>query len=49
VVDDYKNAGHHQIYWNGRNSLGEELSSGVYITVLTAGPNITMKKMTMIK
>jgi hypothetical protein len=49
VVDDYKNPGHYQIYWNGRNMLNEALSSGVYIAVLSAGPNISMKKMTMIK
>jgi len=49
LVDDYKNAGHYQIYWNGRNSFNEILCSGIYIAVLTAGPHITMKKMTMIK
>ena len=36
-------------YWDGRNTTGEPVASGVYFYTLTAGQNITTRKMVMTK
>ena len=37
------------IYWNGRNSLGEQVASGVYFYTLTAGDYSNTRKMVILK
>ena len=36
-------------YWNGRNSVGEKVSSGVYFYQLTAGDHSYLRKMVILK
>lgn len=31
LVNDRKNAGYHQVVWDGRNELGQQVASGIYI------------------
>ena len=37
------------IYWDGRNSLGEQVASGVYFYTLTAGDYSATRKMVILK
>jgi hypothetical protein len=37
IVDGRQGAGSHETLWDGRNELGETVSSGIYFTVLQAG------------
>ena len=37
------------IYWNGRNRLGEQVTSGVYFYTLTAGDYSATRKMIILK
>lgn len=50
LVDDDLPAGSFQVLWNGKNQLGQSVSSGVYLYRLRAGGRVVQtKKMTMIK
>ncbi|MDQ7798972.1 MAG: T9SS type A sorting domain-containing protein [Candidatus Edwardsbacteria bacterium] len=49
LVNSYKNAGRHKISWNGRDNVGNEVSSGVYFYRLKAGEHNAAKKMMVIK
>jgi hypothetical protein len=42
-------AGYHEVVWDGKNSGGEEVSSGVYFYRLTAGEFSESRKMIMLK
>ena len=37
------------VYWDGRNSLGESVASGVYFYTLTAGDFSATRKMVILK
>jgi len=41
--------GKHQIYWNGRNQFGKEVSAGVYLLRLQVNGQVTTKRLTIIK
>lgn len=49
LVDAEKTAGAHTIRWDGRNSYGRVVSSGIYIYRLQAGEDVVTKKMTILK
>jgi protein involved in polysaccharide export with SLBB domain len=49
LVDDFKNAGMHEITWNADNNYGSKVSSGTYIYVIKAGEFYQAKKMIMLK
>ncbi len=49
LVDEVKHAGSYSIKWNGKNSLGISVGSGVYFYRVQAGKNIQTKKMVLIK
>jgi hypothetical protein len=42
-------AGTHSRIWNGRNQLGQTVSSGVYFYRLAAGRNVAVKKLLLLK
>jgi len=43
------NAGHHSLNFNGRDSNGKQLTSGMYLYRVTAGKYNATKKMTLMK
>ena len=42
-------AGEHQVNWNGRDSRGETVSSGVYFYKLQTADRVDTRKMTLLK
>lgn len=49
LVSGRLEAGHHQFSWNGKNDVGENVSSGVYIFELQAGDGIQGNKILLLK
>ncbi len=49
LVHATQTAGWHSVQWDGRNELGEKVSSGVYIYRLTAGDQQAVRKMILMK
>jgi hypothetical protein len=49
LVDQYKDAGHYSILWDGTNNSGIKIASGVYFSRLLAGDRVEIKKMLLLK
>ncbi|MGD8414862.1 MAG: FlgD immunoglobulin-like domain containing protein, partial [Candidatus Latescibacterota bacterium] len=49
LVDRYQAAGRHEAVWDGRNSRGESVASGVYLYRIVAGDYVDTRKMTLLK
>ena len=49
LADDLYQAGHHDIIWDGRDSGGQPVASGVYYYRLTAGDYSETNRMTLLK
>ena len=49
LVDDHKTAGEYSVRWDGTNSSGQELSSGMYFYKLEMGSQELSKKMFLMK
>ena len=49
ILDDFVEAGQHTIAWNGTNSKGRRVSSGIYFTRLTSGNESRFLKMLLLK
>lgn len=49
LVDEYKNAGPHSVIWNGANSSGRQVATGVYFTRLSSGQKTEVKKMLLLR
>ncbi len=49
LVNQSQNSGHYQVSWNGRNSLGLPVSSGVYLYQITAGKFTETRKMILVR
>ena len=49
LVNDFQVSGNHKAVWNGTNSRGEKLSSGVYFYSIKTKDNIGTKKMILLK
>jgi len=49
IEDDYKNPGKYSIQWNGKNSAGENLSSGIYFYRMSSNGLTLVKKMLLLK
>lgn len=49
LVDETKSAGHYEVVWDGRNSNGNSLASGIYFATLESDGEQVQQKMTMLK
>jgi hypothetical protein len=49
LVDERKSGGFYKVIWDGRNEVGEDVSSGVYFFRLQAGDFVSVKKMMLLK
>jgi len=49
LIDGVLPAGEHIIKWDGRNSKGEQLPSGIYFYRLRAGGYETTRKLVLVK
>jgi len=49
LVDKYQTAGSYSVTWNGKDSKGNDLSTGVYFYILKAGDFSAKMKMTYLK
>jgi hypothetical protein len=49
LVDGYEKAGYKNLIWDGHNSNGEEVSSGVYLFRIEAGSFNDTRKMTLLR
>jgi len=49
LVDVYKTAGVYNVEWDGTNSAGQKMASGVYFYKLEMGSNVQVKKMLFMK
>lgn len=49
INNAYTTAGYHQITWDGKNSLGTQLPTGMYFYKLTSNYQTVIKKMVMMK
>ena len=48
-INETLDAGHYNIIWDGTNSSGQSVSSGIYLYRITAGEYKEVRKMTLIK
>jgi flagellar hook assembly protein FlgD len=49
LLDSYQDAGNHSITWNGEDSNGNSLSSGIYFYQLVSDDFTQAKKMILLK
>ncbi|MFC1540089.1 kelch repeat-containing protein [Gemmatimonadota bacterium] len=49
LLDEEKSPGHHTVRWDGTDSSGTTVSSGIYIYLFKAGRQVLSRKMTIIK
>ncbi len=49
LLDDFREAGKHQVSWDGRNSNQNRVSSGIYLYRLEAGSFSETKRMVLLK
>ena len=49
LVNNFQNAGEHSIIWNGRDSNGDRVSSGIYFYKLKAGDFQKVRRMVLLK
>ena len=49
LVEETKEAGFHQVRWDGRDEWGRTVASGIYFYHMRAGPYSEGKKMTLLK
>ena len=49
LVDEYRDAGHYEVSWNGQDETGTAVASGVYFYRISAGDFKDIKKMVLMK
>ena len=49
LVNEVQTSGSHSVQWDGRNSQGRPVPSGVYFYRVTAGGSVTTKRLVMMK
>ncbi len=49
IVDEVRSAGDHIVVWSGRNSMGAEISSGVYVYRMQTGDQTLSRKLMLVR
>ncbi len=49
LVDANQDVGYHSVQWDGRDALGRQVTSGVYLYRLEAGANVAVRKMVLVR
>ena len=49
LTNESRNAGTHTLKWNGRDEMGQNVSTGIYLYTLTSGSSSITKKMAFMK
>ena len=49
IINDWRDMGYHQVRWAGVNDQGLPVSTGVYFSILTAGQQVKIRKMLLVK
>jgi hypothetical protein len=49
LIDEFQQPGEHVVHWNGRNSSGQRVSSGVFFCVLRAGDARAIEKLVVVR
>jgi hypothetical protein len=49
LVNQVQETGYYQIEWNGKNDVGNQLSSGIYLYRITAGNYVKVMKMILLR
>lgn len=49
LVSENREAGRHEVVWNGKNNAGQQVASGVYMARLRAGDASWMHKLVLVK
>jgi len=49
LVDGVREAGSHQVVWDGHDDMGNEVNSGIYFYRMVSGDFVSVKKMVMVK
>jgi hypothetical protein len=49
LIDEYKSAGTYRVTWDGMNTDGKPLATGIYFCRFRAGDNVQTTKMVLIK
>lgn len=49
LLDATRPAGHHVVMWNGKNSMGEDVATGLYVYQIQAGGFSDTKKMVLLR
>lgn len=49
LIDNYESAGYKEVVWDGKNSNGVQMPSGLYIYRIDAGDFVATKKMILLK
>ena len=49
LINAYKYAGHHTVIWDGKDSFGRDVPSGVYLCRMTAGTSVRVTKMNLLR
>jgi flagellar hook assembly protein FlgD len=48
-VEDHRAPGSYQLYWNGRDSDGRSLGSGLYFVTMRAGDFVSARKLVLVR
>jgi flagellar hook assembly protein FlgD len=49
LLNEHRNAGRHDVTWQGRDDSGRQVASGTYFYRLQVGNHVESKRMTLLK
>ncbi|MDP6776981.1 MAG: FlgD immunoglobulin-like domain containing protein [Candidatus Latescibacteria bacterium] len=49
LVDANQDVGYHSVQWDGRDAVGRQVTSGVYLYRLEAGENLAVRRMVLVR